>query len=60
VHHIAHNCGGSIAQCDLIQLTYTEAALRARMVSLARALVAERTAQKPASRLNHMLRRRVG
>ena len=60
VHHIAHRCGGSLAQCDLIHLTYTEAALRARKRSLARALVAERTAQKPASRLNHALQRRVG
>ena len=23
VHHIAHRCGGSLAQCDLIHLTYT-------------------------------------
>jgi hypothetical protein len=60
VHHFAHRCGGSLAQCDLIHLTYTEAALRARKRSLARALVAERTEQKPASRLNRMLQRRVG
>ena len=60
VHHIAHRCGGSLAQCDLIHLTYTEAALRAPKASLARALVAERTAQKPASRLNRILQRRVG
>jgi len=60
VHHIAHRCGGSLAQCDLIHLTYTEAALRARKASLARALVAERTAQKPASRLNRILQRRLG
>jgi tetratricopeptide (TPR) repeat protein len=60
VHHIAHRCGGSLAQCDLIHLTYTEAALRARKRSLARALVAERTEKKPASRLNRMLQRRVG
>ena len=38
VHHIAHRRGGSLAQCDLIHLTYTEAALRARKASLARAL----------------------
>jgi hypothetical protein len=48
VHHIAHRCGGSLAQCDLIHLTFTEAALRARKARLARALVAERKAQKPA------------
>jgi hypothetical protein len=28
--HVAHRCGGSLAQCDLIQLTLTEAAARAR------------------------------
>jgi tetratricopeptide (TPR) repeat protein len=59
VHHIADRCGGSLAQCDLIHLTYTEAALRARKASLARALVAERTAQKPTSRLNRVLQRRT-
>jgi tetratricopeptide (TPR) repeat protein len=59
VRHIAHRCGGSLAQCDLIHLTFTEAALRAQRANLARALVAERTAQKPASRLNGLLRRRL-
>ena len=49
VRHIAHRCGGSLAQCDLIHLTLTEAALRARKAHIARTLVAERTAQKPAS-----------
>lgn len=60
VRHIAHHCGGSLAQCDLIHLTITEAALRARRTRLARALVAERTAQKPTSRLNRLLEQRVG
>jgi tetratricopeptide (TPR) repeat protein len=60
VRHIAHRCGGSLAQCDLIHLTFTEAALRARRARLARALVAERTAQKPASRLNRLLQERLG
>jgi hypothetical protein len=60
VRHIAHRCGGSLAQCDLIHLTFTEAALRARKAHLARALVAERSAQKPTSRLNRLLRQRVG
>jgi hypothetical protein len=60
VRHIAHRCGGSLAQCDLIHLTFTEAALRARKARLARALVAERTAQKPASRLNRLLQQRLG
>jgi len=59
VRHIAHRCGGSLAQCDLIHLTITEAALRARNGNLARALVAERTAQKPTSRLNQQLQRRL-
>jgi hypothetical protein len=59
VRHIAHRCGGSLAQCDLIHLTFTESALRARRARLARALVAERTAQKPASRLNRLLRERL-
>jgi tetratricopeptide (TPR) repeat protein len=59
VRHIAHRCGGSLAQCDLIHLTFTEAALRARKARLARALVAERAAQKPMSRLNRVLQRRL-
>ena len=59
VRNISHRCGGSLAQCDLIHLTFTEAALRARKANLARALVAERTAQKPASRLNRRLQRRL-
>jgi hypothetical protein len=59
VRHIAHRCGGSLAQCDLIHLTFTEAALRAQKSHLARALVAERAAKKPASRLNRLLQRRL-
>ena len=59
VRHIAHQCGGSLAQCDLIQLTFVEAALRGKRATLARALVAERTAQKPASRLNRRLQLRL-
>ena len=60
VRRIAHRCGGSLAQCDVIHLTLTEAALRARKARLARALVAERTARKPASRLNRLLQQRLG
>jgi tetratricopeptide (TPR) repeat protein len=60
VRGIAHRCGGSLAQCDVIHLTFTEAALRARQTRLARALVAERTARKPASWLNRSLRQRLG
>jgi tetratricopeptide (TPR) repeat protein len=36
VRHIAHRCGGSLAQCDLIHLTFTEAALRAEVASCPR------------------------
>jgi tetratricopeptide (TPR) repeat protein len=60
VRHIAHRCGGSLAQCDLIHLTFTEAAMRERKANLAHALVAEGTAQKPASQLNRLLQRRFG
>ena len=59
VRHIAHHCGGSLAQCDLIHLTFTEAALRARKGRLASALVAERAALKPASRFNRLLQQRL-
>ena len=56
---IAHRCGGSLAQCDVLHLTYTEAAFRGHKTPLARALVAERLAKKPASRLNRMLLQRL-
>ena len=59
VRNIAHRCGGSLAQCDLIHLTFTEAALRARKARLAHALVAERAAKKPGSRLNRWLQQRL-
>jgi tetratricopeptide (TPR) repeat protein len=59
VRHITHRCGGSLAQCDLIHLTFTESAFRAQKANLARALVAERTAQKPVSQLNRVLQRRL-
>jgi tetratricopeptide (TPR) repeat protein len=59
VRHIAHRCGGSLAQCDLIHLTFTEAALRARKDRLARALVTERATRKPASQLNRLLQQRL-
>jgi hypothetical protein len=56
---IAHRCGGSLAQCDVLHLTNTEAALRSGHASLARALVAERTANKPVSPFNNSLQRRL-
>ncbi len=59
VRNIAHRCGGSLAQCDLIHLTFTEAALRARKTGLAHALVTERAARKPGSRLNRWLQQRL-
>jgi hypothetical protein len=59
VHSVAHRCGGSLAQCDIIHLTFTEAALRARKPRLAGVLVAERVAQKPTSRLNARLQARL-
>ena len=45
VRRIAHRCGGSLTQGDVIHLTLTEAELRARKARLSRALVAERTAR---------------
>jgi hypothetical protein len=59
VHAIAHRCGGSLAQCDIVHLTFTEAALRARKPRLASVLVGERAAQKPTSRLNARLQARL-
>jgi hypothetical protein len=60
VRRIAYRCGGSLVQCDVIHLTLTEAALRARRGRLARVLVAERLARNPASWLNRILRQRLG
>ncbi|MGE5172183.1 MAG: tetratricopeptide repeat protein [Rudaea sp.] len=56
----AEHCGGSIAQCDLIHLTFVESALRGRHTPLAQALAAERRARRPASRLNRWLFARAG
>ncbi len=55
----ADRCGGSVAQCDLIHLTLIEAALRGARARLAHALVAERTARKPASRLSRWFAARL-
>ncbi len=35
VSHIAHRCGGSLAQCEILQLTFAEATARARRAKLA-------------------------
>jgi tetratricopeptide (TPR) repeat protein len=55
----AHRFGGSHAQRDAIELTLIEAALRSGDAALARALAAERTALKPASRANRVLTQRA-
>ena len=60
VRTIADRCGGSVAQCDLIHLTFIEAALRSQRARLARALAAERTARKSDSPLNRWLFARAG
>ena len=59
VRRIAYRCGGSLAQCDLIHLTFTEAALRARNTRVASSLVAERATRKPWSPLNRLLIQRA-
>jgi tetratricopeptide (TPR) repeat protein len=59
VRAFAQRFGGSHAQRDLLQLTTTEAALRAGRQSLARALIAERLALKPGSVHNLQLRERA-
>jgi hypothetical protein len=59
MRHKAHRFGGSNAQRDLVHLTLTESALRARRPGLARALVAERLAEKPESPYNRLLATRA-
>ncbi len=59
VRSLANRCGGSVAQCDVIHLTLTEAAIRSRRESLALALTAERSARKPESPLNQWLFARI-
>ncbi|HLS82945.1 MAG TPA: tetratricopeptide repeat protein [Steroidobacter sp.] len=59
VRTIASRFGGSHAQRDLLHLTLVEAALRAKRVRLARALIAERTQLKPSSPFNWGLTARV-
>jgi len=59
VRAFAQRFGGSHAQRDLLQLTTTEAALRAGRQSLARALIAERMALKPRSAHNLQLLERA-
>ena len=58
--HLTQRCGGSRAQCDLLHLTLLEAAWRSGRTETARALVTERIALRPESRLNQRLQARVG
>lgn len=59
VRAFAQRFGGSHAQRDLLQLTTTEAAIRAGRQSLAHALIAERMALKPHSGSNLRLLERA-
>ena len=60
LRHLAKRCGGSQAQCDLLQLTLLESALRSGHTTMARSLVAERIASRPHSVFNRSLKARVG
>lgn len=51
--------GGSRAQCDLLHLTWLEAALRSHQSALARQLLRERIASRPQSPYNESLRERI-
>jgi hypothetical protein len=53
--HLAQHCGGSRAQCDLVQLTLLEAAMRDGQWTLARSLTEERIAARPYSEMNRRL-----
>jgi hypothetical protein len=59
LRHLAKRCGGSQAQCDLLQLTLLESALRSGHTTMARSLVAERIASRPHSVFNRHLMARV-
>ncbi len=59
LQYLVQGCGGSKAQCDLVQLTLVEAALRAHRTRLANSLISERIARKPASVFNERLRTRA-
>jgi hypothetical protein len=59
VRNIAHRFGGSHAQRDVLDLTLIEAALRSGNRALARALTAERAANRPTSPLARLFVRRA-
>jgi len=56
---LARGCGGSRAQCDLLHLTWLEAALRSHQPGLAQRLLGERVASRPQSPFNARLRERI-
>ncbi len=56
---LVRGCGGSRAQCDLLHLTWLEAALRSRQTALAQRLLGERIARRPQSPYNGRLRDRI-
>ena len=56
---LVRGCGGSRAQCDLLHLTWLEAALRSRQPALAQQLLGERIASRPQSPYNGRLRDRI-
>ncbi len=59
LRHLSQRCGGSQAQCELLQLTWLEAALRAGQLSLAQELLDQRCQRRPRSALNTWLCDRV-
>lgn len=56
---LVRGCGGSRAQCDLLHLTWLEAALRSHQPALAQQLLGERIAIRPQSPYNARLRERI-
>ena len=56
---LVRGCGGSRAQCDLLHLTWLEAALRSHQIALARRLLGERIASRSLSPYNERLRERI-
>ena len=56
---LLRGCGGSRAQCDLLHLTWLEAALRSHQPALALQLLGERIASRPLSPYNERLRERI-
>jgi hypothetical protein len=55
LRHLSQRCGGSQAQCELLLMTWLEAALRAGQLSLAQDLLDQRCQRRPHSALNAWL-----